>query len=125
MNKWLKFDEISKGTKVRTFFAILATVVASYYTYQGMLDDLLNKLGFGKVAVVLALIFTIAMIISNAASTYYNNDYSKGATIGTAIGRQFNEDPTMNVTVYDADEDDDDDDDDGDVKLEGDADEVE
>lgn len=128
MKKWLKFDEISDGTKIRTFFEIVAVVVASYYTYQGMLDDLLNQLGLGKVAVIIALIAVIAMIIVQAVSTYYNNDYSKGASIGTAIGRQFNEDPTINISVYDADEDDDDDEDedDGDVEIkEGEADEVE
>ena len=125
MNKWLNVNEMSVGTKVRTFFEVLAIFVASYYTYQGLLDDLLNQLGLGKAAIVIALIAVILLIIANTASTFFNNDYSKGAAIGTAIGRQFNEDPTMNVTVYDADEDDDEDEDDGDVKIEGEDDEME
>lgn len=125
--KWLQFDEISKGTKIRTVFEIIAVVVASYYTYQGLLEDLLNQLGLGKIAIVIALVAVLGLIITNAASTYYNNDYSKGAAIGTAAGRIYNADPTTVIDVHDADEDDDeeDDDEDGDVKLEGDPDEVE
>lgn len=111
--KWLKIEDIDVGTKVRTFFAALAAVVGAYYTYQGILDDLLNQLGLGKVSLVIALFAIIGMILAEGAATYFNNDYSEEASVGTVVGRKLATDPTAVVEIMDgdaADEDEDDED---------------
>ena len=113
---WLDFKDISTGTKLRTLFSALAALVGAYYAYKGIVDDLLHQLGWDKSAIIVALIAAIGLIIAEAASTYYNNDYSKGAAIGTAIGREYNRDPTT-VVLVDSDEDDDDEDE-ADVEVE-------
>ncbi len=117
----LKFKEMSFGTKLRTILAIVtslntALMATDLTGFENPTVDLWYK--------ILSIIFNFIIV---AITTYFNNDYSKGAAIGTAAGRMYNADPTTVIDVHDADEDDDEDDDDedGDVKLEGDADEVE
>ena len=112
----LDFDEISAGTKLRTFFSALAALVGAYYAYKGIVDDLLNQLGWGKAAVLVALIAAVGLIVAEAAATYYNNDYSRGAALGTKIGREYNLDPTTTITIEDEDDDYEDDDD---TEIEG------
>lgn len=114
---WLKFKEMSFGTKLRTILAIVTSLNTAL-----MATDLT---GFDNPTVdfwykVLSLVFNFIIV---AINTYFNNDYSKGAAIGTAAGRLYNADPTTVIDVYDSDEDDDDED--GDVELEGESDEVE
>lgn len=113
--KWLKIEDIDNGTKVRTLFEIIACVVTSYYTYQGLLDDLLTQLNLGQASLVIALIAVVGLIIANAAATYFNNDYSEEASVGTTVGRKLAEDPTLVVVETidgDADEEDEEDEDD-------------
>ena len=101
--KWLTLGEMDAGTKLRTLGMLLAAIVTSYYTYKGLLEDLLNQLGLGKAAVVIALVAVIMLIIAEAIATFYNNDYSEGASIGTVVGRKINLDPTAVVEVIDGD----------------------
>lgn len=111
MKKWLKVEDIDNGTKARTFFAALTAVVGAYYTYQGILDDLLNKLGLGNASLIVALLAVIGMIVAEGAATYYNNDYSEEASVGTVVGRKLATDPTAVVEVIDGDATDEDEDD--------------
>ena len=104
--KWLTLGEMDAGTKLRTLGMLLAAIVTSYYTYKGLLEDLLNQLGLGKAAVVIALVAVIMLIIAEAIATFYNNDYSEGAQIGTVVGRKINLDPTVVVEVCDGDDND-------------------
>lgn len=119
---------MNNGTKIRTFFAALATLVAAYYTYKGLLDDLLNQLGLGKAALIIALIAVIALIVSEAAAAYFNNDFTQEGAFGTKLTRALKADPTLVVDVVDGDEDDDEEDEEGEADAEaegGDPDEVE
>ena len=60
------------------------------------------------------LVYKIASLVLNfvviAIATYYNNDYTDEATLGTDITRRLKEDPTLIVTIEDGDEEDEDDD---------------
>ena len=79
---------MDNGTRLRSFFEALAALVGAYYTYQGLLDDLLNELGLGKESIIIALVAVIAMILTNAAATYYNNDFTEIAAQKTGEMRQ-------------------------------------
>lgn len=119
---WLNFKEMSFGTKLRTILAIVtslntALMATDLTGFENPTVDLWYK--------ILSIIFNFIIV---AITTYFNNDYSKGAAIGTAAGRIYNADPTTVIDVHDADEDDDEDDDDedGDVEIkEGDDNELE
>ena len=97
------------GTRVRTFFAALASLVGAYYTYQGLLDDILNQLGWGRASLIVALIGAVGLIIATGAATYYNNDFTEEGVIGTAVTRRLKEHPELGVMVdiEDPEEDDD------------------
>ena len=101
--KWLKIEDIDLGTKVRTVISIIIGIVGAYYTYQGLLNDLLNQLNLGKASLVIALIAAVLLIIGEGFTTYYNNDYSEEASVGTNVGRKLALDPTAVVEVIDGD----------------------
>lgn len=113
--KWLKIEDIDIGTKIRTVISAIIGIVGAYYTYQGLLNDLLNQLGLGKASLVIALIAAVLMIIGEGLTTYFNNDYSEEASVGTDVGRKLASDPTLVVVeTVDGDADDEDDEDEDD-----------
>lgn len=121
----LKFNEIDWGTKLRTVLAIVTSLNTAL-----MATDLT---GFENPTVDLwyKIISIVLNFIIVALNAWFNNDYTRGAAIGTAIGRQYNADPTMVIETYDGDEDDEEsilpevDEESDDVIIEGEDDEVE
>ena len=111
--KWLTVGDMDNGTKARTVISAIIGIVGAYYTYQGLLNDLLNQLNLGKVSVIIALIAAVLLIIGEGLTTYKNNDYSEEASVGTDVGRKLALDPTAVVEVIDGDADDEDEDDPG------------
>lgn len=113
--KWLKIEDIDIGTKIRTVISAIIGIVGAYYTYQGLLNDLLNQLNLGKVSIIIALIAAVLLIIGEGLTTYMNNDYSEEASVGTDVGRKLALDPTLVVVeTIDGDADDEDDEDEDD-----------
>lgn len=113
--KWLKIEDIDIGTKIRTVISFIIGVVGAYYTHQGLLNDLLNQLGWGKAAMIIALVAAALFIIGEGYTTFMNNDYSEEASVGTDVGRKLASDPTLVVVETidgDADEEDEEDEDD-------------
>lgn len=115
-----KGGDMNTGTKIRTFFAALAAIVGAYYTYRGLLDDLLNQLGLGRAAVIVALVAAILLIITEGLAAYFNNDYTPEGQIGTTVTRVLKKDPTQTVNLEMEDGDLDDEDEDPDEDEEGD-----
>lgn len=112
--KWLKIEDIDIGTKIRTVISAIIGIVGAYYTYQGLLNDLLNQLNLGKVSIIIALIAAVLLIIGEGLTTYMNNDYSEEASVGTDVGRKLALDPTAVVEVIDGDADEEDEEDEDD-----------
>lgn len=113
--KWLKIEDIDIGTKIRTVISFIIGVVGAYYTHQGLLNDLLNQLGWGKASMIIALVAAALFIIGEGYTTFMNNDYSEEASVGTDVGRKLALDPTLVVVETidgDADEEDEEDEDD-------------
>lgn len=113
--KWLKIEDIDIGTKIRTVISFIIGVVGAYYTYQGLLNDLLNQLGWGKASMIIALVAVALLIIGEGYTTFMNNDYSEEASVGTDVGRKLASDPTLVVVeTIDGDADDEDEEDEDD-----------
>lgn len=119
----LKLKEMDLGTKIRTVLAFVGTLVASYYTYQGLLDDMLKQLGWGKASMILALMAVLALIVTEAAATFFNNSYTTAGAVGTEVTRTLKDNPELVVDFHDVDiaeDDEDEDDEDEDEEEEGD-----
>ena len=93
------------GTKLRTILAIAISLNTAL-----MATDLS---GFENPQLDLAykIISLILQFIIIAINTYFNNDYTPEAELGTSITRKLKEDHTLAVDLYDVSEDDDNDDD--------------
>ena len=105
---------MNTGTKLRTVLAMAAvvndaTIAAGVSGFENPTVDMIYKiLSFAATAIVLFV------------NTYYNNDYTTEALIGTDITRKLKTDATLVVEVADGDEDDDDDEPDPEEAEEGD-----
>lgn len=106
------------GTYIRT-----ALVIATCLNTALMATDVS---GFNNPTV--NMIYKIVSLVLNfvivALATYYNNDYTPEAMVGTDITHRLKEDPTLVVEYYDPDEEDDDDDEDETEPAEAEADET-
>ena len=111
-------EGIMDGTYIRT-----ALVIATCLNTALMATDVS---GFNNPTV--NMIYKIVSLVLNfvivALATYYNNDYTPEAMVGTDITHKLKEDPTLVVECYDPDEDDDGDDEDETEPAEAEADET-
>ena len=93
---------MNTGTKLRTVLAVAASLHTAL-----MATDLTGfqneQVDFWYKVISLVLNFVIVAI-----ATYYNNDYTPEALVGTDITRKLKGDGTMVVEVVDGDEEDDD-----------------
>lgn len=94
------------GTKLRTILA----VAISLNTALMAMD--LSGFDNPKLDTAYKVISLILQFIIVAITTYYNNDYTPEAMIGTDVTHRLKEDPTLAVTVFDPDYEESDDDDD-------------
>lgn len=97
----LKFKDVDKGTKLRVAFAILAAVNQAISLTP--IPDFGNE--YANLAYkIISVIISIAVLAWN---TYYNNDFTPEAQVGTTATHILKADPTAVVDIYDGDEDDD------------------
>lgn len=99
---------MNKGTKLRTVARIIASLNTAVYAVSAAVTGL----GFGKLT-LLWTILTIAVDFAVAfVTTYYNNDYTEEAAMGTGLTRQLKTEyeEEMNEADMDFEEGDDDDD---------------
>lgn len=97
-------EVIMDGTKLRTILAIAISINTALMAID--LSGFENP-EVDKAYKVISLILQFLIV---AINTYFNNDYTPEAMVGTDITHKLKEDPTLVVDVYDPDEEDDDDD---------------
>lgn len=88
---------MDNGTKLRTILAIAtslntALIATDVTGFQNEKVDFVYK--------VLSLILNFIIV---ALATYFNNDYTEEASVGTDITRKMKEDPTLVAEIYDPD----------------------
>lgn len=79
---------MNKGTKQRTAARVLASIGTVLAVWKAVYEFVLAETGQMAVAVLIATILACAVIIVDVVTTYYNNDYTEEACIGTGVTRQ-------------------------------------
>lgn len=79
---------MNKGTKIRTALRIIVSIYSAFCVHQVAIAQLGDMLGAPWLAIVCAFIIVVLGLIVDALTTYYNNDYTEEACIGTGITRQ-------------------------------------
>ena len=79
---------MNKGTKIRTALRIIVSIYSAFCVHQVAISQLGDMLGIPWLAVVCAIIVVLLGLVVDALTTYYNNDYTEEACIGTGITRQ-------------------------------------
>ena len=78
---------MNKGTKIRTAARVIVSLNTAVYAVSASV----NGLGFGKLAILWAIL-TIASDFAVAfITTYYNNDYTIEGVVGTIQTRELKE----------------------------------
>lgn len=72
------------GTKIRTALRIAVSLNTAIYAVSAAV----GTLGYGWLTVAWAIATIISDFVVSALTTYYNNDYTEEACIGTGITRQ-------------------------------------
>lgn len=75
---------MNTGTKIRTALRIAVSLNTAIYAVSAAV----GTLGYGWLTVVWAIATIISDFVVSALTTYYNNDYTEEACIGTGITRQ-------------------------------------
>ena len=73
---------MNKGTKLRTILGILTTI----NTILAVTD--ITQFGNDKLTLVYKIVSVLVNAVVVGINTYYNNDYTEEACIGTGIARQ-------------------------------------
>ena len=79
---------MNKGTKIRTALRILVSIYSAFCVHQVAISQLGDMLGIPWLAMLCAIIVVILGLVVDALTTYYNNDYTEEACIGTGVTRQ-------------------------------------
>lgn len=75
---------MNKGTKIRTALRIAVSLNTAIYAVSAAV----GALGFGWLTMVWAILTIISDFAVSALTTYFNQDYTEEACIGTGITRQ-------------------------------------
>ena len=75
---------MNTGTKIRTALRIAVSLNTAIYTVSAAV----GALGFGWLTIVWAILTIISDFAVSALTTYFNQDYTEEACIGTGITRQ-------------------------------------
>ena len=84
MNKERGVKDMDRGTKIRTALRIAVSLNTAIYAVSAAV----GALGFGWLTVAWAIITIISDLAVSALTTYYNNNYTEEACIGTGLTRQ-------------------------------------
>jgi len=75
---------MDKGTKIRTALRIAVSLNTAIYAVSAAV----GALGFSWLTLAWAILTIISDLVVSALTTYYNNNYTEEACIGTGITRQ-------------------------------------
>ena len=76
--------DMDNGTKIRTALRIAVSLNTAIYAVSAAV----GALGFGWLTVAWAILTIVSDLTVSALTTYYNNNYTEEACIGTGITRQ-------------------------------------
>ena len=79
---------MNNGTKERTAARILASIGTVLAVWKVVFEFVLSETGKAMMAALVATIVACAVIVVDAVTTYYNNDFTEEACRGTAVTRQ-------------------------------------
>lgn len=75
---------MDKGTKIRTALRIAVSLNTAIYAVSAAV----GALGFSWLTLAWAILTIISDLVVSALTTYYNNNYTEEACVGTGITRQ-------------------------------------
>lgn len=90
---------MDNGTKLRTTARALATAGVVIAVWNFVFEKVLEQVGSVTTAAIVATIIALAIIAVDAITTYFNNDYTEEAIIGTATTRRLKKNPDAPVLV--------------------------
>ena len=79
---------MNTGTKQRTAARVLASIGTVLAVWKAVYEFVLAETGQMLVAALIATALACAVVIVDVVTTYYNNDYTEEACIGTGVTRQ-------------------------------------
>lgn len=79
---------MNKGTKIRTALRIAFSIYTAFCMWQVSISELSKQLNAPWLIAVCAVIIVVSGLIVDALTTYYNNDFTEEACIGTGVTRQ-------------------------------------
>ena len=79
---------MNKGTKIRTALRIIFSIYTAFCAWQVSITELGTMLGAPWIAAICAVIIVLSGLAVDALTTYFNNDYTEAAAIGTGMTRQ-------------------------------------
>ena len=79
---------MNNGTKIRTILRIVFSVYTAFCAWQVSITELSKQLHAPWLIAVCAVIIVISGLLVDVLTTYYNNDYTEEAAIGTGVTRQ-------------------------------------
>ena len=90
---------MDRGTTIRTTARVLTTAGVVIAVWNFVFEKVLEEVGSVNTAAAVATIIALAVIAVDAVPTYFNNDYTEEAVIGTATTRRLKENPDAPVLV--------------------------
>lgn len=97
---------MNNGTETRTAARVVTSAVTISAVWKLFYEIVFDATGIIWLAAVIATTVAVACLVVDAWTTYYNNDYSPEASIGTDVTHKLKDDPTLVVEVFDPDGDD-------------------
>lgn len=75
---------MNNGTKIRTALRVAVSFNTAVYAVQGAIGNL----HYGTLTAIWAVLTIVSDFLVAGITTYYNNDFTESACIGTGITRQ-------------------------------------
>jgi hypothetical protein len=79
---------MNKGTKIRTALRIAFSVYTAFCMWQVSISELSKQFNAPWLVAACAIIIVVSGLVVDALTTYFNNDYTEAACIGTGVTRQ-------------------------------------
>ncbi len=79
---------MNKGTKIRTILRIAFSIYTAFCMWQVSIGELSEQINAPWLVGLCAIIIVVSGLVVDALTTYFNNDFTKEACIGTGITRQ-------------------------------------
>lgn len=79
---------MNRGTKIRTALRIVFSIYTTFCMWQVSIAELSKQINAPWLIAVCAVVIVISGLLVDALTTYYNNDFTEEACMGTGVTRQ-------------------------------------